>query len=138
MTETPRPTRTRWQRFVERGGLSFLLTLLAAPFVFHLFHHLWRFDLFYSILFGLCASVAFAQIILLPLGLALFGIYSHLTHRGSCPACHQRGLRAGIRVSEPTEDPRLRRQFVATECTACGRHLRVFEDGTFEEETSKA
>ena len=126
------PKRTRWQRFMERGGLSALGAVLTAPFAFYQFRYGWHFELFYAAVFTFFASVVFAQFVLL-LGLTLFGVYLHLFHRGLCPACHQRGLRAGIRVSEPTDNPRLRRVSYARSCTACGRQLLVFEDGTYEE-----
>ena len=133
MNDESRPRKPWLNRFSKRGGINICLTLAVAPFIYHLFHHSWGFDSFYTILLGSLVSIVVAHIVLLPLVLLFVGIFLSATHRAICPGCEERALIIGIRISERTPDPELHRVYQLAHCKRCQRHYRRLGDGTFHE-----
>ena len=120
-------------RFAERGGFNVCLSILAAVLICPYAHQHWGFEWFYAILAGGFISIVLAHVILVPVVWITLRVFSPASLCGICPACGQRALAAGMRISEPTADPRLHHVYTEANCRHCHRHFHLFDDGTHEE-----
>ena len=88
-------TATLLRRFCARGGVNLLLTIIAAWLTFLPIHRWCDYDWFYSILLCSVASFFLAHMVLLPLALLPFAIYSVFFYRRECPVCFPRTFAPG-------------------------------------------
>ena len=132
-------TREPWlRRFSARGGLNISLTLIAAPFLCHFIRESWHLDWFYTILVGSILSVLVAHIFLLPIAILSLRFLMPASFCELCPACGERALAVGMRISERTADPGLHRVYQLADCRRCHRHFHRLDDGTYTEQTGNA
>jgi hypothetical protein len=138
MNDNQTPKQTWFQRFSASGWLSLCLTLIAAPFVYYLIHYRFGIDWFYTAILGAILSVLSAHVFLLPVVLVLIRLLAPATFCAVCPACGERALVVGMRISEPTEDPRLRRVYQLADCRRCHKHFHRLNDGSYDEQPQNA
>jgi hypothetical protein len=133
MNAVPKPVEPLLRRFVARGGLNIVMTVVAVPFVYYFLRRWTGLDWFYAVLLGTLISLIVAHIFLLPLGVLALRLLAPESFCEVCPVCSERALAFGMRISEPTEDRTLHRVFQLAHCRRCGLHFHRFNDGTYVE-----